>query len=114
VATTVQDPITEKNSYVVRFRNNVSSTGVVLVVVAWVPNHERPVPAPQHMTVAPGATAELSGTVPAAQDARRMTIVASLDAGESGRLTLLEDGDPSAIDDLAETTTWQVLVAAKS
>jgi hypothetical protein len=114
MTTTVQDPITEGSSYVVRFRNNVASTGVVVVIVAWVPNHERLVPGPQQMTVAPSATAELTGTVPAASNARRMVVVASLDARESGRLTVLENDTDNSIDDLTETTTQHRLVQGKA
>jgi len=114
MTTTVQDPITEASSYVVRFRNNVTSTGAVLVVVAWVPNHANAVPVPQQTMIAPGATGELSGIVPPAANARRMLIVASLDGGEGGRLTLLENGEARAIDDVTETTTWHLLVAVKS
>jgi hypothetical protein len=110
MATTVQDPIEEGTHYVVRFVNNVASTGSVLLIVAWVPNHERLVPAPQQTMIAPGASGELSGIAPLAENARRMLIVASLDPGESGRLTRLDNDVIRVIEDATETTTWHSLV----
>ncbi|HET9930774.1 MAG TPA: hypothetical protein VFQ35_08810 [Polyangiaceae bacterium] len=112
--TQVLAPVTEGNSYVVKFTNRVESTGVVLVVVGWVPKHERPVPPPQHMVVAPGATAEIGGKVPPFADARRMVIVASLDPGESGRLVVIENDVERENQRVTETTTWEALVEEKS
>jgi hypothetical protein len=60
--------------------------------------------------VAPGASCELTGTVPAFACARRMVIVASLDAGESGRLQLLIEGRLPSNESISETTTWHMLV----
>jgi hypothetical protein len=110
MTTAILDPVPEGSGYTVRFSNRVGSTGVVLVVLGWVPKQGESVPDPRQMTVAPGASGELTGTVPDFARARRMVIVASLDAGESGRLELLVEGRLPSNRSISKTTTWQMLV----
>jgi hypothetical protein len=52
----------------------------------------------------------MSDVVPPATDARRMTVVADLDQGESGTLELLEGDLAHSAEPIAETTTWKMVV----
>jgi hypothetical protein len=109
----LKDPVFEKSDYVVSFKNNVSSNGVAVLMVGWVPKEQRKVPAPRHITIAPGAEGEISGKVPAFANARRMVVVCSLDDGEAGRLKVLENSTPHSNERIDETTTWEMLVDAE-
>ena len=62
--TTMRPPVHAGKNYKVRFSNEVASTGVVLALVCWVPNHQSVVPYPQQKTAAPGGSVELTGVVP--------------------------------------------------
>jgi hypothetical protein len=104
-------PVTEGTRYIVRFGNTRS--GVVLVLVSWVPNHESKVPDPQQKFAATGAVVEATGTVPPSDDARRMVVVADLDPGEEGDLELWADGKLLARRHISATTVWKMLVEVK-
>jgi hypothetical protein len=103
-------PIHENQSYEVRL-TNTSKKGTVLLIVGWVPKDGHTVPESQIVSVAAAApTLEVKGVVPAFGDARRMTVVASLDAGETAKLELVENGLSRAHEDISETTVWNMVV----
>jgi hypothetical protein len=113
MATLVMGTVDEGTKYTVRL-TNTSAKQTVLLIVGWVPNHAHIVPNSSTVSVAPSAPpVERKGTVPDADDARRLTIVASLDQGGTAKLDVLQDGqslvDP-ADQNLTETTTWEFIV----
>jgi hypothetical protein len=110
MAISLKRPVHGGARYTVRFTNHLGSGGVVLVLVGWVPNHGAAVPEPTQMVVPPNSTREMSDVVPPATDARRMTVVADLDQGESGTLELLEGDLAHSAEPIAETTTWKMVV----
>jgi len=107
---TLTAPLHAGKNYTVRFKNDVGSIGTALVITGWVPKHQAAVPTPQHTIAAPGCTNEMKGTVPSSASVRRLTVVVSLDPGESGRLEVLEDGAEHTSEDVTETTTWDMPV----
>src|SRR6478736_2071875 len=113
MATLVMGTVDEGRKYTVRL-TNTSSKGTVLLIVGWVPKQAHMVPSSSTVNVAPASPpVERRGTVPDFDDARRMTIVASLDHGGIAKLEVLQD-DQSLVDaldqDLTETTTWEFIV----
>jgi hypothetical protein len=108
-------PTSEGSPYSVRFTNGVGSAGSVLVVVAWVPKQGRPVPRSQQVLVAPGSPpGQLKGVAPPFTNARRMVIIAALDAGESGLLELIQNDVVHTSEHITETTTWESLIIPKA
>lgn len=106
----LQRPVHQGKTYEIVFRNDVESTGVVLVMVGWVPRHGKAVPPPQSMVVAPGTKGSVSGEVPPRSDAHRLGIVASLDKGELGELEIREGDQQHTVETIKETTTWEMVV----
>jgi len=96
--------------YTVRFANDVGSTGVAIVVVAWLPNQAAKVPEPTQMSVAPGGAAELHAEIPAANKARRMTVVVELDPGESGKVEVLEGSRSVFSETIGDSATYGMVV----
>jgi hypothetical protein len=110
MAIETQQPVPGGKTYRVSFRNHVNSTGVVLLLIGWVPKTNHSVPSPQSVIVAPGAEASLSGEVPDTANAHRMVIIVSLDNGERGELALRIDGALHTVQGIEETTTWEMVV----
>jgi len=110
MAVELEGTVHEGQKYTVRLTNN-SKAGAELLLVGWVPKQAHGVPGPQSVSVAPSAPPiEIMGVVPKFADARLMTIVASLEAGQSAQLELLENGVSVASEGISETTTWQLVV----
>jgi hypothetical protein len=99
--------------YAVRL-TNTSKKGTVMLVVGWVPKQAHIVPNSSTVSVAAASpTVERKGTVPDFDDARRLTVLVSMEAGETAKLDVLQDGD-SIVDpgdqDIGETTIWEFVV----
>ncbi len=110
MATAVLAPVHEGQKYTVRL-TNTSDRDTVLLVIGWVPKHLHVVPDSKTVSVAAGGPPiEVTGIVPPFDDARRMTIVVSLDAGETAELELLENGELERRELLTETTVWSMVV----
>lgn len=110
MGTTLLAPVHEGQKYSVKL-TNTSMKGAVLLVVGWVPKQAHVVPDSKTVSVAPAApTVEVTGIVPPFVDARRMTVVVSLEAGEAATLEVLEAGVSKRREDLAETTVWEMVV----
>ncbi len=108
--TTMHPPIRAGKSYKVAFASDLASTGAVLLVVGWVPRHQQPVPAPEMLSIAPGQRVEVTGIVPSSASVRRLMIVVDLDAGELGKLVVLEDEVPHVFEDISSTVIWGMAV----
>ena len=110
MATTMKPPVQGTKPYTVRFSNDVGSTGVAIVVVAWVPNQGAAVPDPTQESVAPGGTGDLSDDVPAAALVRRMTVVVELDAGETGQIEVLQGSRSVFSEAVTQPMTYGMVV----
>jgi hypothetical protein len=108
--TTMRPPVHAGKNYKVRFSNDDTSTGVVIAIVGWVPNHQSSVPDPQQKAAAPAGSVEITGVVPSDVAARRMTIVIDLDAGERGNLEVFEDDVLHFREPVSQTTTFGMVV----
>jgi hypothetical protein len=110
MTTELLDPVHEGQTYTVKI-TNTSLKGTVLLVIGWVSKQAHVVPDSKTVSVAAAApTVAVTGTVPQFADARRMTVVASLDAGETATLELLENGVSKNLENITETTVWEMLV----
>jgi len=110
MTTELLDPVHEGQKYAIRI-TNTSKKGTVLLIVGWVPKQAHVVPDSKTVSVAAAApTVEVTGTVPPFADARRMTVVASLDDGETATIELLENGVSKNLEDITETTVWEMVV----
>jgi hypothetical protein len=108
--TTLTAPIHAGRSYTIRFKNDVNSTGVILLMAGWVPKNQSNVPSARSVAIAAGAEGELTGSVPGFAAVRRLTLAVSLDAGEKGKLEVLEDGAAHTTVDVTQTTTFEMPV----
>jgi hypothetical protein len=107
----LKPPVSENKPFEVNYQADVSSGGVTLLIVGWVPKHGHEVPAPAEVTIAPGMSGTISGTVPADAAARRMEIRVDLpDGAGKGCLALSVAGDELASDDISEDTLWTSIV----
>ena len=104
-------PIEAGASYSVRYASDLTSRGASLLIVGWVPKHGNQVPGPQEKAIAPGKAGEISGTVPAFDDAVRIEIRVDLPDGTgSGTLELKQNGQAHSSGSIATDITWTSLV----
>lgn len=106
----VTEPIHANKSIEVRFRNDKTSTGVVLVKAGWVPKDGHDLPSIPSVIVAPATTDGFKTTVPVFTDVRRLSITVSLDDGEAGVLEVLENNAEHTLELVEETTTFEMPV----
>lgn len=107
----LKPPVQSNQAFQVSYRAMASSGGSTLVVVGWVPNNGSVVPEPQEISIAPGVTNSITGTVPANTAARRMEIRVDLPDGTgAGTLDLLVSGNVVAEDNITEDTLWTSVV----
>ena len=107
----LKPPIASGNAFEIRYAADASSLGPALVAATFIPNQGAQVPDPMEMYVAPGVESSLNGTIPSADDARRLDVFADLpEPTGGGTLSLFVAGHLVHSARIEGDRTWKFVV----